>query len=56
MHLQKFHIKTLKIAPTCFDPKLPEYDLRIETCWSDYKCFNMKFYVSALVDVLIKVS
>ena len=33
---------------------LPEDDLRIETCWSDFKCFNMKFYVYALVGVLIK--
>jgi len=22
--------------------KLPEDDLRIETCWSDFKCFNVK--------------
>jgi len=22
MHYIKFHIKTLKIAPTCFDPKI----------------------------------
>jgi len=33
---------------------LPEDDLRIETCWSDFKCFNVKFYVSALVGVVIK--
>jgi len=24
-------------------------DLRIETCRSDFKCFNVKFYVSAFV-------
>ena len=35
--------------------QLPENDLRIETCWSDFKCFNVKFYVSALVGVIIKV-
>jgi len=34
---------------------LPEDDLRIETCWSDFKCFIVKFYVSALVGVIIKV-
>jgi len=34
---------------------LPEDDLRIETCWSDFKCFNVKFYISALVGVIIKV-
>jgi len=28
-------------------------DLRIET-WSDFKCFNVKFYICALVGVLIK--
>jgi len=28
---------------------LPEDDLRIETCRSDFKCFNVKFYVSAFV-------
>ena len=27
----------------------PEDDLRIETCRSDFKCFNVKFYVSAFV-------
>ena len=30
-------------------------DLRIETCWSDFKCFNVTFYVSALVRLIIKV-
>jgi len=30
-------------------------DLRIETCWSDFKCFNVKFYISAFVGVIIKV-
>ena len=60
-----FYIKTFKIAPTFFDPKiifrelhyslLPEDDLRIETCWSDFKCFNIKkCYVCALIGVLIK--
>jgi len=34
---------------------LPEDDPRIETCWSDFKCFDVKFYVSALVGVIIKV-
>ena len=34
---------------------LPEDDLRIGTCWSDFKCFNVKFYVSALIGVIIKV-
>jgi len=29
-------------------------DSRIETCWSDFKCFNVKFYVSALVGVIMK--
>jgi len=30
-------------------------DLRIETCWSDFKCFNVKkFCLCALVGVLIK--
>ena len=24
-------------------------DLMIETRWSDFKCFNVKFYMSALV-------
>ena len=33
--------------------ELSEDDLRIETCWSDFKCFNVKFYVCALVGVLI---
>jgi len=48
MHIHKiFYIETFKIAPTCFDPKivfreLPEDDLRIETCWSDFKCFDVK--------------
>jgi len=36
------------------DPKLPEDDLRIETCWSDFKCFSVKFYISALVGVICK--
>jgi len=27
----------------------------IETCWSDFKCFNVKCYVSALVGVIIKL-
>ena len=31
-----------------------EDDLRIKTCWSDFICFNVKFHVCALVDVLIK--
>ena len=30
-------------------------DLRIETCWSDLKCSNLKFHVSALDGVIIKV-
>jgi hypothetical protein len=35
--------------------KLSEDDLRIETCWSDFKCFNVKhIYVCALDGVLIK--
>jgi len=34
---------------------LPEDDLRIETCWNDFKRFNVKFYVSALVGAIIKV-
>jgi len=29
--------------------------MRIETCWSELKCFNVNFYVSALVGVIIKV-
>ena len=79
MHYIKFHIKTLKIAPTCFDHKiifrelhcslLKSYYLkfdfskeqyislkmifRIETCWSDFKRFNVKFYACALVGVII---
>ena len=32
-----------------------DWHLRIETCWSDFKCFNVKFYVSALVGVIVKV-
>jgi len=28
----------------------------IETCWGDFKYFNVKFYVSALVGVIIKVT
>jgi len=31
---------------------LPEDDFRIETCWSDFKCINVKFYISALVGVI----
>jgi len=27
----------------------------MEICRSDFKCFNVKFYVSALVDVIIRV-
>ena len=35
--------------------QLPEDGLRIETCWSDFKCFNVKKnYVCILVGVLIK--
>jgi len=34
---------------------LPEDDLGIETCWSDFKCFSVKFYVCALVGMLIKL-
>jgi hypothetical protein len=34
--IQMSHIKTLKISPTCFD-----HQLIIETCWSDFKCFNV---------------
>ena len=33
-----------------------EDELRIETCWSDFKCFNVKFYICALVGVMIKVN
>ena len=34
---------------------LPEDDHRIETCWRDFKCFNVKkYYVCALVGVLIE--
>jgi len=25
-----------------------------QTCWSDFKCFSMKFYICALVGMLIK--
>jgi len=25
------------------------------TCWSDFKCFNVKLYINALVGVIIKV-
>jgi len=35
---------------------LSEDDLKIETCWSVFKCFNVKFYVTALVGVIIKVT
>jgi len=28
MHYIKFHVKTLKIAPTCFDPKIILRELR----------------------------
>ena len=34
----------------------PEDDLRIEICWSDFKCFNVKFYVNALFGMVIKVN
>jgi len=27
----------------------PEDDLRIETCRSNFKCFNVKFYICAFV-------
>ena len=30
-------------------------DLRIETCWSNFKCFNVKCDISALVGVIIKL-
>jgi hypothetical protein len=33
--IQMSHIKTLKITPTCFDHQM------IETCWSDFKLFNV---------------
>jgi len=23
----------------------PEDDLRIETCWSDFKCFNVNYFM-----------
>jgi hypothetical protein len=59
MHYIKFHIKTLKIAPTYYDLKIilrelhcslfAEDDLRIETCRSDFKCFNVKFYIVHLL-------
>ena len=44
------YIKTFKIAPTCFDPKiifreLPEDDLRIEICWSGFKYFNISNFM-----------
>ena len=25
---------------------------RIETCWSDFKCLSVKFYISALVGII----
>ena len=31
-----------------------DLDLRIETCWNDFKFFNVKFYMCALVGVLIE--
>jgi len=49
----KFYIKTLKIALTCFDHKIILRELRIETCRSDFKCFNVFMYVHLLV--IIKV-
>jgi len=48
MHIYKFfYIKTFKIAPTCFDPQIifRELHLRIEICWSDFKCFNAKHFM-----------
>jgi len=30
-------------------------DLKIKMSWSDFKCFSVKFQVSALVGVIIKV-
>ena len=57
MHINNFffEIMTFKIASTCFDPQIIyreldcsllvtflKDDLRIETCWSDFKCFNVK--------------
>jgi len=49
MHIHKiFHIKTFKIAPTCFD-------LFRSSSGSNFKSFNVKkFYVCALVGVLIR--
>jgi len=36
--------------------ELPEDDIRIETCWNDFKYFNAKKnYVCALVGVLIRL-
>ena len=32
--------------------KLPENDPKIETCRNNFKCFNVKFYVSALVSII----
>jgi len=32
----------------------PEDNLRIEICWSDFKCFNVKILCMLLVGVLIK--
>ena len=44
----KFHIKTLQHVSILRSSSLLK-------CWSDFKCFNVKFYVSALVGVIIKV-
>ena len=35
------------------EAQLREDDLRIETCWSDFKRLNVKFYVSVLVGMLL---
>jgi len=46
MHIHKIvYIKTFKIAPTYFDPKIIFRELRIEICWSDFKCFNINNFM-----------
>jgi len=48
MHYVKFHIKTLKIAPTCFDPKI----ILKEQCSSLRMILGSK-HVGAILSVLM---
>jgi len=52
MQLIKFHIKTLKIAPTCFDPKIILRELRCSLLKSMRMILGSK-YVGAILSVLM---